>query len=269
MSKLLIITLTTKQPRQLFLLLFVFLCNFADIYRNMSFDFKKFSATDSNCAMKIGTDGVLLGAWTEVSQARTVLDVGAGCGLVALMLAQRNADARFVAIELDEGAYADCCANIAASPWSDRISAVCTNFESYTPTQPIDLIVSNPPFFTEALRSPSALRAQARHEASLSPKTLIDYAAKHLSAHGMLAMITPCTDADNILYRAEMAHLKLRRCTEVVMRPGDAATRILWQFCRVDGYLARTSLTLRAASNRWTDEYLKLTEDYYLKPPKI
>jgi tRNA1Val (adenine37-N6)-methyltransferase len=235
----------------------------------MSFDFKQFSATDVNCAMKIGTDGVLLGAWTDVSRARTVLDIGAGCGLVALMLAQRNAAAKFVAIELDAGAYADCQANIAASPWSDRIAAVCGDFASYEPGQPVDLIVSNPPFFTEALRSPSALRAQARHEAGLSPKALIDYAAKHLAADGMLAMITPCTDADDTLYRAEMAHLKLRRYTAVVMRYGDEPTRILWQFCRIDGHVEKSTLTLRTATHSWTDDYLRLTSDYYLKTPKI
>jgi tRNA1Val (adenine37-N6)-methyltransferase len=235
----------------------------------MSFDFKQFSATDTNCAMKIGTDGVLLGAWTDVSQARTVLDVGAGCGLVSLMLAQRNPDARIVAIELDSGAFADCQTNIDRSPWSERISAVCGNFASYQPTQPVDLIVSNPPFFTEALRSPSALRAQARHEASLSPKTLIDYASEHLAATGMLAMITPCTDADNILYRAEMKHLKLRRLTAVAMRSGDAPTRLLWQFCRVDGHLAKSTLTVRESAGTWSPQYLQLTADYYLKPPKI
>jgi tRNA1Val (adenine37-N6)-methyltransferase len=235
----------------------------------MSFDFKKFSVNDANCAMKIGTDGVLLGAWADVAGARSVLDIGAGSGLVALMVAQRNAEAAIVAVEVDAGAAADCAGNIAASPWSERIVVHTGDFANYAPTQPIDLIVSNPPFFTEALRSPSALRAQARHEAGLSPKTLIAYASRVLAADGSLAMITPCTDADNILYTAEMAHLKLRCCTEVAMRHGDEPTRMLWQFCRKDGHVAKTTLTLRASAHEWTDEYLQLTSAFYIKTPKI
>lgn len=235
----------------------------------MSFDFKKFSVCDANCAMKIGTDGVLLGAWTDVDRALSVLDIGAGSGLVALMIAQRNANATIVAAELDAAAATDCAGNIAASPWSNRISVHIGDFASYSPALPVDLIVSNPPFFTEALRSPDALRAQARHEASLSPKSLIAYAAKVLAADGSLAMITPCTDADNILYTAEMAHLKLRRYTEVIMRAGDSPSRILWQFCRIDGHLTKSSLSIRSSSRSWSDEYLSLTSDFYIKTPKI
>jgi tRNA1Val (adenine37-N6)-methyltransferase len=234
----------------------------------MSFDFKQFSVDDSHCAMKIGTDGVLIGAWTNVSMANTILDIGAGSGLVSLMLAQRNAKASITALEIDAAATDDCKANFATSPWRNRLTAICSDFSDYTPGYPVDLIVSNPPFFTEALRSPSALRAQARHEASLSPTALIAYAAKVLAKRGELAMITPCTDADNILYRAEMAHLKLRRYTEVSMRAGDEPTRILWQFCRIDGHIEKSTLTLRASAHCWSDEYLSLTNDFYIKTPK-
>jgi tRNA1Val (adenine37-N6)-methyltransferase len=234
----------------------------------MSFNFKQFSVDDSHCAMKIGTDGVLIGAWADVSQASTIIDIGAGSGLISLMLAQRNARAAITAIELDAAATEDCRRNFAASPWSNRLTAINADFSAYKPSGAVDLIVSNPPFFTEALRSPSALRAQARHEASLSPTSLIAYAAQVLAESGMLAMITPCTDADNILYRAEMAHLKLRRYTEISMRTGDEPTRILWQFCRIDGHLERSSLTLRANPHQWSDEYLALTKYFYIKTPK-
>ncbi len=235
----------------------------------MSFDFKNFSINDTHCAMKIGTDGVLLGAWTDVSTARSVLDIGAGSGLVALMLAQRNDKANISAIELDAGACVDCEANFKASPWHERLALQNVSFDEYEPKTPIDVMVSNPPFFTETIHSPSAKRAQARHADSLSPITLIEYAAKHLAPVGTLAMITPCTDADNILYRAEMAHLKLRRYTEVIMRQGEAPTRLLWQFCRNDGHLEKSTLTLRQSTHQWSDEYINLTKDFYIRTPKI
>lgn len=235
----------------------------------MSFDFKKFSVDDSRCAMKIGTDGVLLGSWATVASANVVRDIGAGSGLIAMMVAQRNACAKITAIEIDKDAALDCEMNFRKTPWIDRLEVVTANFSEIKFKEKVDLIVSNPPFFSEALQSPEERRAQARHGASLSPFTLIDYAARELTPTGELAMITPCREADAIIYAAEMSHLKLRRYTEVVMRAGDEPSRILWQFSRVDGHIEKTVLTLRKTVHEWADEYLALTSDFYIRHPHI
>lgn len=231
----------------------------------MSFEFKKFKVDDSRCAMKIGTDGVLLGAWTDVDNVKRVLDIGAGSGLISLMIAQRNREARVCAVEIDEGASADARANVSASPWKDRISIIEGDFASFTPDTAPDLIVSNPPFFSETLKSPSAERSLARHAAGLGPQSLIEYAARTLSADGTLAFITPTRAESEILFTAEMARLRLRRLTSVKTSPRKNTSRLLWQFSRVDGPTERRELTIAENDGKPTEEYRALTRDFYLE----
>lgn len=248
----------------------------------MSFRFKRFAVNDSHCAMKVGTDSVLLGAWVAVDGVRAALDAGAGSGLLALMVAQRQPLATVTAVELDSDATADCRANFEASPWADRLHGVCGDFAATVPDRPVDLLISNPPFFTETLQSPRAARATARHAAgSLSPLTLIDYAARHLSAGGTLAMIAPTAMDSDITFAAELAHLAISRQTHVVTRPGTPPSRTLWQIARTDGVgneaaqpasgtltpYCHDTITLRNPDGTWTDAYLQLTADFYLRPP--
>ena len=117
--------------------------------REKIFRFKQFGVLNDKTAMKVGTDGVLLGAWCDVAGARRVLDVGTGCGLIALMVAQRNKGAAVTAIDIDDEAVGEARINIARSPWSDRVEALCVDFNDFAAQEPYDLIVSNPPFFTE------------------------------------------------------------------------------------------------------------------------
>lgn len=231
----------------------------------MSFNFKRFSLCDCRCAMKIGTDGVLLGAWTHVpAGASTAVDLGAGCGLVSLMLAQRAPWLRVTAVEIDPDAAADCRDNILASPFADRVRCICADATGVEAVA--DLIVSNPPFFDERTVSPDIARAVARSCNILSPDSVIDIAAQTLSAHGTVAMITPASPAlvDRLTYRAEMKRLKVRRLCTVHPTPTSGAARVLWQLGRVDGSIERQSIVIRDNNGNYTSQYKQLTNQFYL-----
>ncbi len=230
----------------------------------MSFRFKQFSIDDGRCAMKVGTDGVLLGAWVRVDGVSTAVDLGAGSGLVSLMAAQRSPGLKVCAVELDAGAYADCQANFRASPWAVRLRAVHADALAYAPEAPVDLVASNPPFFTEELHSPDAARAWARHAGALSPKTAIEWAARWLSADGSVALVLPFGDADEAIYVAEMARLKEQRRLDISHRTGSAPIRTLLQLGRRDCCPERRAMAIRNAQGGYTDEYRRLTSPFYL-----
>lgn len=223
------------------------------------FQFKRFSLDDRRCGMKLGTDSVALGAWTEISDnARTALDVGAGSGVLALMLAQRAPSLRVTALEYDRGAWLDCSENFAASPWAHRLEVVEGDFAKYTPTEPVDLIISNPPYFDGGPVAPERERATARHEGALGYASLIAYAVRHLSPDGSLAMILPAGRYDDALYQAEMSRLKLRRLCWLLPAEGRAPLRVMMQLRRIDGHCAVESLAVRSSA------FAGLTANFYL-----
>lgn len=232
----------------------------------MAFDFKRFRVEDGRCAMKVGTDGVLLGAWVQAQpDYSAALDMGAGSGLVSLMLAQRSENLKIDAVELDGGACLDCRANFECSPWNDRLLLCCGDALEYKPQAPVDLIVSNPPFFSEELKSPDVLRAAARHAGGLSPEAVMRYAAVHLSDRGSVALIFPTQLADSLIYIGEMLHLKERRRLDVCMRSGRVPERTLLQLARKDGAPERVTLDIRGADGRYSDSYRRLTQEFYLR----
>ena len=199
----------------------------------MAFQFKEFKVEDRRCAMKVGTDGVLLGTWAPVGEhVRTVLDAGAGCGVVSLLVAQRCPQAHITAVEVDADAAEDCRANIAASPWSGRMDVVCGDVTAYDPATDVDLLVSNPPFFTETLKAPDARRAAARHGGGLSPLTVVDLAAR------------------------------------VASRGGRQPVRRLGLIGRLPEPTVTDALAIRAADNTWSPEYAALVSPFYLHMPQ-
>ena len=239
------------------------IANFVAVMREVSFTFRQFSVNDRRCGMKIGTDGVVLGAWADCRNAKTAIDIGCGSGLIALMIAQRS-DASVTAVELDRGAYLDAVDNVAHSPWRDRISVIEGDFSAYRPIAPADLIVSNPPFFASGELSPSASRAGARHEGSLNYSTLIDYAAEYLSPLGRLAFIYDAGREDDIIYKAEMKHLKLRRICRLRQREDRPYIRTLYEFSPTDGPIETDTLTICGRDGRHSDGFRTLTQDFYL-----
>ena len=153
---------------------------------NPYFQFKQFTVWHDQCAMKVGTDGVLLGAWASVERARRILDIGTGTGLVALMLAQRSLlDAKIVALEIDEAAAGQARENVARSPWQERIEVVQADFKKYRSSDKFDVIVSNPPYFVDSLECPDRQRAAARHNDSLTYEELLEGVNRLLAADGL------------------------------------------------------------------------------------
>ena len=233
----------------------------------MAFSFKQVHVEDTHCGMKISTDGVLLGAWTRTPPPSAhILDVGAGSGLIALMLAQRCPSAHITALELDLNAVTDLSSNIQSSPWADRIEAVQGDFQTFTPQEDIlyDLIVSNPPFFDTGIVSPDTSRAGARHRAGLDYRSLIANAHNLLSADGSLAMIVPAECESDLVLHAELARLNVSRLCHVITRPGKSAKRLLVQLDRHPGHCSDSRLTIRDVHDQWTPEYIALTKDFYL-----
>ncbi|MCM1451477.1 MAG: methyltransferase [Clostridium sp.] len=228
------------------------------------FRFKRFSVSDAHCGMKICTDSVLLGAWVDVDDARMVIDLGAGSGILSLMVAQRNPSCAVTAIEIAPGACQDARENFKAYPEARDLRVIQADACEHRPEITPDLIICNPPYFTSDLKSPDAARACARHGEGLLPITAIEIAAKWLSENGRLAMVTPADNASSLIFAAEMKRLRLRRQCLVSQSAGKPATRILWEFSRIDGPCERTSLSLRDGHGGYSSDYVNLTKEFYL-----
>lgn len=229
-----------------------------------AFHFKLFDVDDCGCGMKIGTDGVLLGAWADTRGASQIIDLGAGSGLIALMMAQRVPEARITAIDISPKACDAARENALRSPWAERIDVACADAAAIEIEERPQLIVCNPPFFTSTLKSPDADRAAARHTGSLSPQSALRFAARWLAPGGSIALITPSDIESDLIFEAEMLKLKLRRQCRVASVVGRKPIRTLWQFNTSDGPMSATDIAIRDASNNYTDQYKQLTQDFYL-----
>lgn len=229
------------------------------------FQFRQFEIDDSMTAMKVGTDGVLLGAWAfESHSPHHILDIGTGTGIVALMLAQRFGNTHITAIEIDPEAARQARLNVEHSPWKDRIEVINIDILEFDPPEPFDAIVSNPPFFNQPLQSPDIRRATSRHESNLTLERLINKAGDMLTDDGIFAFIAPSERLDELTYKTAVARIDLERITHVA--PNDLSTpiRILLQGRKG---LARTYRTDRLdirSGNRYTSAYQTLTGDFYL-----
>ena len=240
---------------------------------NLGFRFKQFFVRHDRCAMKVGTDGVLLGAWTPTNPLTTnpltrILDVGTGSGLIALMLAQRCPEAQIDAIDIDPDAVAQARENFASSPWSDRLHAIQADYENYENNANYTLIVSNPPYFTDSLKNPDTARRTARHNDTLPFSDLIALSAKLLAPDGTLALIVPIEAEPELQALAEAEGLHCTHRCYVHPKPGRPAKRVMlaWQHLSASAILggSTTRLTLEDDHGGRSDEYKQLTKDFYL-----
>ena len=214
--------------------------------------------------MKVGTDGVLLGAWCDVNGARRVLDVGTGCGLIALMVAQRNSESQVHGVDIDADAVDEALFNFKNSPWSERLSAEVADFNEWNDNNRYDLIVSNPPFFTNGVLPPSESRNCARHTTMLTYESLFRHCRDLLAADGLIAIVTP-TDVEQAIRRCLVVNgLGLRRLTRVVPVVGAEVKRLLWEIVAGDADTVVDSLTIAGADRSYTSEYRELTGDFYI-----
>jgi len=234
---------------------------------NPYFQFKKFTVRHDKCAMKVGTDGVLLGAWASIDNAVNILDVGTGSGLMALMLAQRTLTS-IEAIDIDSEACIQATENIIRSPFKDRICVFNQSLHSYreTTNKTYDLIVSNPPYFAESLKSPSFQRNLARHTDTLSLESLIKDSKDLLAPQGRLALILPSDNENSLRKITEENGLYLIRQTDVVPLKGGNIKRILVEFSlKANEKVTQNTLVIEEQRHIYTKEYIQLTKDYYLK----
>ncbi|WP_047246484.1 tRNA1(Val) (adenine(37)-N6)-methyltransferase [Maribacter thermophilus] len=232
------------------------------------FVFKQFNVAQDRCAMKIGTDGVLLGAWAPVNnEPVTILDIGSGTGVIALMLAQRSNAEIIDAIEVDGDAYEQSVENFEASPWGDRLYCYHAGLDEFVDEidDRYELIVSNPPFYVENVASGDVSRDLARQNSSLPFDELLEGVAKLLSDEGRFATIVPYKEEAQFVNMASDLGLYANRITRVRGNEEAPIKRSLLEFSRESAELLYDELTIEKARHVYTAEYVHLTKDFYLK----
>ena len=233
---------------------------------NPYFRFKQFTVFHDRCAMKVGTDGTLLGAWTDITGVQSILDIGTGTGLVALMLAQRSR-AHIDAVEIDPEACIQARENVARSPWRDRIQVYLSSVQDYATTcsKRYDLIVSNPPFFDNASKASQKARTVARHSDSLSQIDLLQVAEQLLGENGRLAVIYPTEAAKLFQEKAESFGLFCHRKLYIKPTLASQTKRIVLEFCKHQLSSQENVLAIEATRRVYTPEFISLIKDFYLK----
>jgi tRNA1Val (adenine37-N6)-methyltransferase len=233
------------------------------------FQFKQFAVNQDQCAMKIGTDGVLLGAWAPIdTRPNSILDIGTGTGIIALMLAQRCDAQQIDALEIDENAYEQAVDNFESSPWSDRLFCFHAGLDEFVeePEDEYDLIVSNPPFYVEDYRSDNAQRDLARFQEAMPFEDLVEAAALLLSENGVFAVIIPFKEEENFLALAKEYELFPIKITRVKGTHETQIVRSLLAFRRYElAVLTADELVIEINRHEYTDDYIALTKDFYLK----
>ena len=232
---------------------------------NSFFQFKQFVINQENCAMKVGTDGVLLGAWAPLQPSAKLLDIGTGTGLVALMTAQRGAGS-VTAVEIDRDAAKQASENVMKSPWSNSVQVINADILSFAETGELfDVIVCNPPFFRDSLRSPDSVRSVARHNDTLSYEALALSVSKLLTENGSFSVILPSDLADEfVLISAKNGLYLCRRCS-VITKEGNPPKRELMQFCRTIKPAISEKLIMTGAEGNESEYYVSLVKDFYLR----
>lgn len=234
-----------------------------------TFQFKQFTIQQDRCAMKVGTDGVLLGAWCPIdNHPFSVLDIGSGTGIVSLMLAQRSNAEQIDAIEIDEEAYEQCVENFESSPWGDRLFCFHAGLDEFIeePEDEYDLIISNPPFYSEDYKTDNQQRDLARFQDALPFEDLVEAAHLLLSENGIFAVIIPFKEEARFINLCAEAELFPVKVTRVKGTPTSEIKRSLLAFKRYElSVLTADELIIETARHKYTEEYIALTQDFYLK----
>ena len=235
------------------------------------FQFKEFTIHQDKTAMKVGTDAVLLGAWCTVDNyLDSILDIGAGTGVISLMIAQRSDAMTIDAVEVDENAYEQAVENFEKSDWGDRLYCYNCTFQEFADEiaaeeERYDLIVSNPPFYTDKFESDDVSRNKARFTSSLSFEELLVGVSKILSENGVFSTIIPFKEEENFINIAKDQHLFLNRICRVQGNKTSEVKRSLLAFSFQETKPLETHLTIEIGRHQYTEAYINLTKDFYLK----
>lgn len=231
-----------------------------------TFQFKQFYVNHDQCAMKVGTDGVLLGSWVNLTQEEKILDIGTGTGLIALMMAQKT-DAIIDAIDIDVDAFQQARINIEHSPWVDRINVYLCSLQYYAlhPKYKYDLIVSNPPYFLDAFKSLTLSRNVARFtDETLSFDDLIAGVISLMKPQARFCLILPCKEGQIFYKKAFDKGLFCNRITRVKTKKEKSEKRVLMEFSFEQALVDDTLLVIQENDLQFTEEYINLTKDFYL-----
>ena len=228
-----------------------------------AFRFKQFAVEQDDVAMKVGTDGVLLGAWADCSNVNRVLDIGTGTGLIALMIAQRGEAQEVVGIDIDDSAAACAAQNFASSPWSVILKSVKSSAQEYV-DEKFDLILSNPPYFVDSLLCPDSKRTTARHTTDLTFEELDAAVCRLLDSRGRFAMILPVEQMESYIAMTKL-HL-VRRCN-VCPVVGGAVKRVMAEFAfePTSEPIVESIAIEKGRRGDYCEQYVALTKDFYLK----
>jgi tRNA1Val (adenine37-N6)-methyltransferase len=231
------------------------------------FHFKKFSLEDNKSAMKIGTDAVLLGAWTPCENETLILDIGTGSGILALMMAQRNYKTHVDAVEINTDAATLADQNAKLSPWSDQVCVFNSPIQEYASkaNKKYSLIICNPPFFTDSLKAPDEARNVARHNDTLPVNELLSITSKLLAEDGKAAFIIPADVLETWTREAAKHMLFPSLITKVRSSPNHQPHRVLLLFKRKEiSTLLKNEICIYSSEKSYSQEYIKLTNDFYL-----
>lgn len=244
------------------------------------FKFKEFAINQDRCAMKIGTDSVLLGAWTSIDDhPYSILDIGAGTGILALMLAQRSQSVPMAAeiidaIEIDDAAYEQCVENFESSPWSDRLFCYHAALDEFVKEfleddmdnmTTYDLIISNPPFYSDTYKSSDNQRDLARFVDAMPFRQLLESVSKLLSSEGQFSVVIPFSEEKEFIVLATKEHLYPNRILRVQGTPQSEIKRSFIQFSFKETTVNTEHLIIETARHHYTEDYIALTKDFYLK----
>ena len=234
---------------------------------NGYFQFKQFTIRQQHCAMKVGTDGTLLGAWAQASAGLCrVLDVGTGTGLIALMMAQRYPEARAIAIDIDEKAVFQAQENVSASPFADRIKVIEADVQTFEDSEKFDFIVCNPPFFEDSLVCPDPQRTEARHTVSLGYRQLMASAFRLLKDNGRFSVIIPADCRSRLESEAHLRGFFISRLCSVQTTPVKAQKRYMIEFAKHPvNEIDITNGILEQSPQIRSDWYRELTQEFYIK----
>lgn len=231
------------------------------------FHFRQFRVDQTGSTHKVGTDGVLLGAWVGIKEADIhILDVGTGSGLIALMLAQRTGPAsRIEGVEIEKDDAKQAEENVRQSPWPEKIRIHPVAIQQFFPEKKYDLIISNPPYFVNSLLPPEKKRSQARHTHQLSFEDLLMAASRLLTKQGRLALILPYAEGLKFIDLARSFHLFPVRKTTFRSRVRNPAKRLLLELNHEERPADKSELILYNQGENWSEDYQKLTGEFYLK----
>jgi len=228
------------------------------------FKFKKFAVAHEKCAMKIGVDGVLIAAWTEISFPIEILDIGTGSGLISLMLQQKFPEAIITALEPNEIAHQQAKGNFKNSPFPNQQNLELTDLQNFKSNKQFDLIISNPPFFEESVSSGDINRDQARQATFLPFQEFIKLSADLLSATGIINFIYPTQQTNQILDFAKQANLHIIKHTVVFPNNTKSSKRSLFSFSKNQQDTLKDQLFIKDNNDNFTQEYIDLTKEFYI-----